>query len=73
MNKTVTPNDWSHNHHNRIRNTRQPRPAAKQPGTLRQQLVAVELYLQNPWPLPPGDHRWQASRRTIMQHARRPE
>ncbi len=48
------------------------RPHPDEPGTLRQQLQAISLYLDNPWNVGPGDEsrRWDAVRRTIMQHAR---
>jgi len=47
-------------------------PHRSQPGTLRQQLQAVELYLDDPWQCPDRDRRWEASRRTVMHHARGP-
>lgn len=50
--------------------TDRPHPSA--PGTLSEQLQAVELYVQNPWQCDDREARWQMARRTIMQHARRP-
>lgn len=46
-----------------------PRPS--EPGTLRQQLQIVALYVANPWRCSDRDRRWLAARRTILQHARR--
>ncbi len=49
---------------------RHPHPAA--PGTLRQQLQAVGVYLSDPWRCRDRANRWRMARRTVMQHARRP-
>lgn len=59
---------------NRKRISRPPKrndPSPDQPGTLIQQMQIVLLFGQNPWSIDDRDLRWQAARRTVLQHARR--
>lgn len=50
---------------------RDPRPAPDQPGTLRQQVEAIELYLANPYRRIDRAAAWELARRLVLRHARR--
>jgi hypothetical protein len=45
-------------------------PSPDQPGTLRQQLEVIDLYLSNPFRRIDRDAAWQLARRLVLQHAR---
>jgi hypothetical protein len=47
------------------------RPSADQPGTLEQQLTAIDLYLSTPWRHADPAHAWRQARTLAIPHARR--
>jgi hypothetical protein len=49
------------------------KPGPKQPGTLGEQLEVARLAADNPWDFVDRKDAYQAARRTILQHARRPK
>lgn len=53
--------------------SRPPVPSKNQPGTLLQQLEILALNAANPWQYESKKARWEAARRTVLQHARRAE
>lgn len=47
------------------------RPSPDQPGTLEQQLMAIDLYLSTPWRHNDPEYAWQLARAMTIPHARR--